>query len=204
MQDVLNWINNTYKEAIPANARMAIKSVVNPSTVTENNFTKDELNTIRKTYQNSQQRTRSPKAMIAKQDLNAIRIIPSGAIVSDGKNTRPIEDQRQMLKAKFSPTIQYADYPTTNKYKNYSVSETPIQASFNDKGYSLSTTLGRALYDNKNGNINITDTYNFPKGNKMENYNNWSNAFKIAHLLGEKFSNSMPVDINLRDTMEKH
>jgi len=53
MQDIINWINNTYKETVPANARMAIKSLTNPSPITEANFSKKELQTLGKIYKNS-------------------------------------------------------------------------------------------------------------------------------------------------------
>ena len=47
------------------------------------------------------------------------------------------------------------------------------------------------------GNVHVIDTYDFPRGQSMSEYQNWSTPFQLVHGFGEQYSNKMPVDINL-------
>jgi len=201
IQQGVGYVDDTYKQNIPANARSLIKSVVNPSPVTEGDYTTAELDALRQAYLNSQDRSQSLDSQWYKDYYKKMKTMDRGDLV-EGRLSKqdfaPASLEAELALRSYSPTIQYKDYPVDEKYKGYSVSNAPITASFDDKGYSMSTAIGRAKYvKDENGNVHVIDTYNFPKGVKMDNYKNWSKPFAAFHLLGEKFSNDMPVDINL-------
>lgn len=193
--------NYAYKQAVPANARLLAKSIVNPEQVTAAQFSPKEIELLKQTYQNSVARSTKPEAAMYKKyykDMAAMEDMQPVSGMLAHRKTAPAGLEAELALRKFTPTIQYPDYPRSPEYENYGVGNMPVRASFDDKGYALSTALGRAKYvKDAQGNVHIVDQYDFPKGAKMDDYKNWSKPFAAAHFLGEKFSNRMPVDINL-------
>ena len=181
---------NPIKSAFPANARALAKSIVWPTKMTESDFRPDELEAQRQAYINSITRSQGKEA-------NALRALHNSS--NDGLDfSDPNAPMPEWMVKKVTPTIQYEDYPANPEYKNYGIGDAPIAASFADPGYAMSTTVGRAKYStDPQGNVHVIDTYDFPKGSNMRDYGTWSPAFKAAHGIGERFSNKMPVDINL-------
>jgi hypothetical protein len=53
-----NELMNAYKATVPANVRMLVKTFTNPNTVTENNFTDSELETLRNAALNAESGSR--------------------------------------------------------------------------------------------------------------------------------------------------
>ena len=203
--DILNTpaalASYAYKQAVPANARLLAKSIVNPEQVTSAQFSPKEIELLKQTYANSVQRSSKPEAAMYKKyykDMTKLEDMQPVSGMLAHRKTAPAGLEAELALRKFSPTIQYPDYPRSPEYENYGVGNMPVEASFKDKGYALSTALGRAKYvKDAQGNIHIVDQYDFPKGAGMEDYRNWSKPFAAAHYLGEKFSRTMPVDINL-------
>jgi hypothetical protein len=187
--DLEQEFKNVLMAPIPANARMLAKSIINPSNVDESSFTDEELAVQRQAYLNSVSRSQGKRAKELRELHNT-----KGEF-----NTNPEDMQMpEWMVKKVTPTIQYEDYPVKDKYKDYGVGNAPISASFDDKGYSMSTSIGRAkYYKDKDGNIHVIDSYDFPKGKNMEDYGTWSLPFKAAHAVGEKLSHKMPMNINL-------
>lgn len=193
----LENIDSELSKLMPANARMLSKSVVNPSPINEGMFTKEELDVLRQAYINAQQRSHGKEA-------EAMRAIRNPSV----KSNDPLnmiddidlskEPMPEWMVRKVTPTIQYEDYPLAKEHRNYGVGDMPISASFNDPAYAMSTTIGRAKhYVDKDGNVHVIDTYDFPSGHNMKEYDTWSPAFKALHTYGERFSKKMPVDINI-------
>ena len=203
--DILNTpaalANYAYKQAVPANARLLAKSIVNPEQITSAQFSPKEIELLKQTYANSVQRSSKPEAAMYKKyykDMTKLEDMQPVSGMLAHRKTAPAGLEAELALRKFSPTIQYPDYPRSPAYENYGVGNMPVEASFKDKGYALSTALGRAKYvKDAQGNIHIVDQYDFPKGAGMEDYKNWSKPFAAAHYLGEKFSRNMPIDINL-------
>lgn len=216
MQDIMNWILNkdretlnkvykplveTYKQVVPANARMYIKNITNPTPVTENNFTKKELDVLTKVYKNSSARSQNSGA---KKLYNAIKNEPEGSairLINNGQTTiAPVEQLMQQV----SPSIQYNDYGLGQGSDVANIGKNAKQQSIAGSPYSLMTTIGRANYSQDNqGNTHITDTYNFnktPEKYKKEvkdNTKGWDKDYRLLRQLGEVFGGKMPVDINL-------
>jgi hypothetical protein len=185
---------------IPANARMLAKSMFYPSQVNESNFTNPELNALREAYLNTQTRVASPEAASSREVLDRLSTIsPSEQVMSKfGKGFVPSELEKEMLISNISPTLQYEDYPVYKNGSQYGVGNMPVSKSFTDPSYAMATTVGRAKYfTDPQGNVHVKDTYDFPRGSKMQDYGAWSMPFKAGHAMGEKYSKSMPVDINL-------
>ena len=191
------------KGLIPANARMLVKSAVMPSNVNESDFRPSELEALKQAYLNSQARVGDIKNPYYKDWLNTLEgFNPEDKVLSKSPDTKeqfvPQWQEKEEMTRRISPTIQYFDYPVNEKYKYHGVGDMPMEASFTDPSYSMSTTIGRAKYQtDPQGNVHVIDTYDFPKGNNMGDYSSWTPAFKLAHALGETFSKNMPVDINL-------
>lgn len=189
------------KAAVPANARLLAKSIFNPEPITSEQFSPKEIELLKQTYANSVQRSSKPEAAMYKKyykDMTKLEDTQPVSGMLAHRKTAPAGLEAELALRKFSPTIQYPDYPRLPAYENYGVGNMPVEASFTDKGYALSTALGRAKYvKDAQGNVHIVDQYDFPKGAGMEDYKNWSKPFAAAHYLGEKFSRTMPVDINL-------
>jgi len=190
-----------YQQAVPANARLLAKSIVNPDPVSAAQFTPQEMDLLRQTYANSVQRSSKPEAAMYKKyykDMAALEDMQPVHGMLAHKKTAPAGLEAELALRKFSPTIQYPDYPVSPVYEKYNVGNMPVEASFKDKGYALSTAIGRSKYvKDAQGNVHIIDNYDFPKGAGMEDYKNWSKPFAAAHFIGEKLSRTMPVDINL-------
>lgn len=190
-----------YKQVVPANARLLAKSIVSPDQVSAAQFSPEEMDLLRQTYANSVNRSSKPEAAMYKKyykDMTSMEDMQPVSGMLAHKKTAPAGLEAELALRKFSPTIQYPDYPRSPAYENYNVGNMPIKASFDDKGYALSTAIGRAKYvKDAKGNVHIIDEYDFPKGANMQDYKNWSKPFAAAHYVGEKFSNRMPVDINL-------
>lgn len=186
---------------VPANARMLAKSVFMPSNVNESNFTAKELEAQRQAVLNSQRRVASPNAQFIRENLSELQSFSPDEQVQSrfGKNEFvPVEFEREQLIRRISPTVQYPDYPVSKEYHAYSVGDMPLSASFKEPGYAMSTAIGRAEYKtDPQGNVHVIDKYNFPRSHDMKDYKEWSMPFKLAHLLGERYSKEMPVDINL-------
>ena len=70
---IVNPIYNAVKNVIPSNMRLLGKSIFNPSPITEQNFSPEEINILRQTYLNTQQRVNSPQAHMAMADLQRIK-----------------------------------------------------------------------------------------------------------------------------------
>ena len=201
MNDIMNWINNTYKENVPANARMYIKNITNPTPVTENNFTKKELEVLANVYRNSSNRSQNPEARTLYGDISNI---PSGSavkLINDGRTSIvPVEKLLEQV----SPSIQYADYGLGHGSDLANIGKNAKQRSVAGSPYSLMTTVGRANYNKDNqGNTHITDTYNFnktPKEFKKQTKNNtkgWDKDYSLLRQLGEILGDGMPININL-------
>jgi hypothetical protein len=185
--------------ATPANARMLLKSMFNPSQVSESNFTNQELNALRKAYANTQNRINRPVTDEYRNRIENLKSMDRGdevfSQIMPNNKVVPVGLEEDLLKRQISPTLQYADYSLQNK--NEGVAQAPITRSF-DPAYSMQTTIGRAKYvTDPQGNIHVIDTYDFPKSSNQDDYGTWNKGFAIAHGVGEKFSNKMPVDINL-------
>lgn len=198
---LLDSISNMYQQYVPANARLLAKSIVNPDQVTAAQFSPQEMDMLRKTYANSLERSSKPEAAMYKKyykDMAALEDMQPVSGMLAHRKTAPAGLEAELALRKFTPTIQYPDYPRSPDYENYGVGNMPVEASFKDKGYALSTAVGRAKYvTDAQGNVHIIDTYDFPKGANMDDYKNWSKPFAAAHFVGEKLSRPMPVDINL-------
>lgn len=198
---LLDSISNMYQQYVPANARLLAKSIVNPDQVTAAQFSPQEMDLLRKTYANSLERSSKPEAAMYKKyykDMAALEDMQPVSGMLAHRKTAPAGLEAELALRKFTPTIQYPDYPRSPDYENYGVGNMPVEASFKDKGYALSTALGRAKYiTDAQGNVHIVDNYDFPKGAGMDDYKNWSKPFAAAHFVGEKLSRPMPVDINL-------
>src|SRR5574344_91626 len=187
---MVNPIYNVFKENIPSNLRLLGKSIFNPSKVTEQNFTPEEIRVLQQTFLGSENRMNTERAQNWKPRLKELSL---------NKNRNEADQaEYEYAMRNFSPTIQYPDYPISSQYQKYGVGNMPMSASFKDKGYALSTALGRAnYYTDPQGAVHIVDQYNFPQGSGMSDYKYWNLPFKIAHAIGERFSRPMPVDINL-------
>jgi hypothetical protein len=186
--------------SIPANARLLAKSMFYPTNVNESSFTNPELNALREAYANTQSRVVSPEATSSREVLDRLSTVsPNEQVLSKfNKGFVPSELEKEMLISNISPTLQYEDYPVYKNGSPYGVGNMPLSKSFTDPSYAMATTIGRAKYfTDSQGNVHVSDTYDFPKGSNMEDYGAWSMPFKAAHTFGEMFSQKMPVDINL-------
>lgn len=192
------WVSSI--PAIPANARLLNKSIFYPSQVTAKDFTNPELEILRQTALNANQRAgAAPKD--AQNWLDTLKTmedydkVQSRFSATEGKFIPANQEYEQIIRA-ITPTMQYPDYPI--KTQGYGIGNMPTSASFIDPAYAMSTAIGRAIPQvDQQGNTHVMDTYDFPRGNKMQDYGNWSLPFKAAHYVGENYSNKMPVDINL-------
>lgn len=182
----------------PANARMLAKSIIYPTAVDESNFTSDELDKLRQAYANTQNRVANEDLASQREWINNLKSMDATDAVESRYTPNKIVSVGQELEQAIrhiTPTLQYPDYPIQG---NYGIGNAPISASFKDPAYAMATSVGRAKYEvDKQGNVHVKDTYDFPKGHSMEDYNKWSKAFQLAHTVGEKYSKQMPVDINL-------
>lgn len=186
--------------SIPANARLLAKSMFYPTPVNDSSFTNPELNALREAYANTQNRIVSPEAASSRESLDRLSTVsPNEKVFSKfGKGFVPSELEKEMLISNISPTLQYEDYPVYKNGSPYGVGNMPLSKSFTDPSYAMATTVGRAKYmTDAQGNVHVMDTYDFPRGSKMQDYGAWSMPFKAGHAMGEQYSNSMPVDINL-------
>lgn len=198
--NIWDALNNAYKETVPVNARYLASSVLSPSPRTEKSLSPKELEALQYAYLNSQYRVNSMKQQDMQGLLSNLNgVSPNEKVQSQfGAGFVSPQAEKMMIKQNLSPTLQYSDYPVSREYDQYGVGNMPIGASFKDKGYALSTAIGRAnYYTDPQGNLHVKDRYDFPKGSQMEDYGNWSAPFKAAHAFGEKYSKPMPVDINL-------
>ena len=187
---IVNPIYNAIKNIVPVNARLLSRSLFTASPVTEQNFSPEELSLLKQTYLNSLDRTNTEYAKNWQPRLKELSL--------NKKRNESDEMEYQYAMNRASPTIQYADYPHLKKYDKYDITNMPIRASFEDKGYGLTTALGRAnYYTDPQGNVHITDTYNFPNSKVFNDYSSWNPSLKLANAIGEKFSKPMPIDINL-------
>ncbi len=196
-----NNVHEAYKNFIPADFRMIAKSLINPTQITENNFTKKELELLKNINRQSMQRSSTPMAKQAQKDMNEIKKIPEKQQISIGingkkQNMHP-SDAAQFLKENFDPSLQYNDYPEQGLMD----SRHPILSSFSSPSYSLANTIGRAIYNTDNkGNTHVKDIYNLPEIDpaRMQNFvNNTSQGYKNMHEFVRKYGTPMPVDINL-------
>lgn len=184
---------------IPANARLLAKSMFYPTNVNENSFTNQELNVLRDAYLNTQDRINRPVTDEYRSRIENLKSMDRGdevfSQILPNNKAIPVGLEEDLLKRQISPTLQYQDYAL--QHSNEGVAQAPITRSF-DPAYSMQTTVGRAKYvTDPQGNLHVVDTYDFPKSHNMDDYGTWNKGFALAHGIGEQFSKSMPVDINL-------
>jgi len=195
-----NNAHNIYKESIPANLRMAMKSIVNPTPVNENNFTRKELELMKKVRTNSANRSSTPGAKTAQDVMSILKTLNKNTKVKspfqNNANSQIYADEAyQALKEQYDPSLQYADYPR----EGYMNSKHPIVSSYSSPSYALANTIGRAIYNKDNkGNTIISDTYDMPSLSDKENFKrNTSKGMQITHELIRRYGKPMPVNINL-------
>jgi hypothetical protein len=200
MADILDMLKKGYQATIPVNARFLASSILSPSVKTEQDLSEKELEALRQTYLNSQYRSGNADVSSIQGLLSNLKGVSPNEKVESQFGAGFVSPETEMILARqqMSPTIQYSDYPVSKEYDKYGVGNMPISASFTQPGYALSTAIGRSqYYTDPQGNVRVKDVYDFPKGSNMEDYGGWSYPFKVAHGIGEKLSNKMPVDINL-------
>lgn len=205
---VVNPIYNAYKQVVPANARLLVKSLLNPSPVTEQNFTPQELSLLKQTYSNSLNRSNSPMALNAKNRANILMQQQNSGMLEDNamipslnkniKSNIPANQEiYDILPSMYSQSIQYTDYP---KDKFNLGDEHPILSTLLSPSYRMGTTIGRANYNiDPQGNVHINDNYNFGKidPSAQADFNKLSPLYQLAEKIGNRFGGQMPVDINL-------
>lgn len=189
------------KAPVPASARMLAQSIFNPKEITEKDFTAAERKAMKGATETAMQR-----AFDNSQDqtyanyLKKIEAMPQDKMVKSVFAPSMVKAgiEREQTVRNMSPSVQYFDYPVDKMYKGYGIGNTPMSSHFIDPAIAMSNVVGRSFYkQDPSGNTVITDTYDFPKGMKMEDYKNWSKPFAAAHIIGETFGRSMPVNINL-------
>lgn len=207
VNEVTNAPHNLYKNTVPANVRMLVKSVVNPTKVTEANFTQKELGILKESHTNSLERSNGKIGNEARMRAAVLtNSMNSGLIYSDtkipstvikGKKVTVEQEVEELLPQVYSKSLQYQDYPKGN----FPASDNhPISSSLLNKPYTVATTVGRANYTkDKQGNTHVVDTYDFGNidpASKAE-FDKLSPLYKTAERLGNKYGKAMPVDINL-------
>tara|TARA_Y100000310_G_scaffold314035_2_gene363047 strand:+ start:7737 stop:8261 length:525 start_codon:yes stop_codon:yes gene_type:complete len=123
--------------------------------ITEENFTKKELEVLRETVKRSRQRMQREKESRAK-DFEFVGLSPRATDIG----------------------ISYQDYPATQKLTGEFPSSIPsslsslikrTSESFRDPATSLAMTIGLGdLSKDKKGNTIVTDTYNFNAASREE------------------------------------
>lgn len=124
------------------------------------------------------------ESFFTEQELNMLRNVYKNSLTSGNKKN-----------------IQYEDYPN-GKSSNHAPFENMPQIildSLLDKGYSLSTTIGRAnYYKDNNGNTHIKDKYDFSSiANDPAEAYKWSPTFRKLHNIGNQYIKPRAVDINI-------
>lgn len=185
---------------LPTNAKMLAKSIVMPTGVSNADLSPNDINVLQNAYLNTQNRVNRPITQDYRNRLEDMQSLDSGdqvfSQILPNNKIVPVGLEQELLKRQISPTLQYQDYPT--KKGTPEVAQAGLVKSITDPAYSMQTTIGRAKYvTDPQGNIHVVDTYDFPKSAGMDDYGTWNKGFAIAHGIGEKFSNTMPVDINI-------
>ena len=218
---VMNPIHNAYKNTVPANMRVAIKSVVNPNAITEANFNAKELNTLQNIYNRNQARVNSPQNRTQQQYIDNLlqqkwnnvtrgeypqvqssksktqnMFVPNNlnnvANMANSFSDDAIYDMAQDLIKK---GVQYSDYNTDTAIKN--IGNNALVRSYTEPDYAMATLIGRASV----GNNTINDIYDFNKINGRQvitpKGNNDSAYLWLRNNVLPKYSQNMPVNINL-------
>jgi hypothetical protein len=203
---------------LPVNAKLFAKSMINPSPVTADSFSRPELMSLRSAAINSAARYNKNKGSAGdeyRQTLNSLLNVSPDAMVKDSIGFDvPAKELVTEMSGKLSNSLQYGDYvsPALDKYD--SIAGAPVQSSFTDPGHALALALGRANYQRDAfGNLHVNDIYDFPGAretqsmpvkerlsrllNRGSNYG-WNPTFGLLHTVGEQFSQPMDVDVQIQ------
>lgn len=204
--------------SVPVNARLFAKSMLSPGKVTEDNFTKEELDSLRKASINSNDRyltnkgTQGDKYRSRLKEL--LKLNPNQEVETGLGYSVPAHELITEMMGKLSKSLQYSDYESQSMKKYGSVAKVPVSESFRDPGYASALTVGRGNYYSDNyGNLHINDVYDFPGAKTTQSLplnerlmrlltrgknNEWNPTFGAIHTVGEQFSKEMPVDIQIQ------
>ena len=196
-----NPIDNAYKDNVPVNIRMLIKSVAHPTPINENNLSEKEQDLLRDAYTNSRYRVNSPSAKHFKDVNNSYEGLPINALVnspfSNITGKIPVKDAKEWTSEVYSNGLQYDDYQHDKKRVpiNFPAMNAAqmLKESYTNPAYAMATAIGRAdINNNIDGNVHMTDDYDFKSSPPTS-----SKAYKAIHDWAQKNSNPMHSDINL-------
>lgn len=165
---------------IPTNLRYLLKSLSgNNTSVTNANsgFSEAEMNALRQAYLNSQKRFAEWEKDVA-------------------LHGEPYDEAGEAyFTMKANPYITYSDYNMGGLNQSYDDKniKTIIKNSQNSPAYRMGSTIGQAHYKkDKNGNIILRDTYDFPKDLKVT-----SKGLQLLHSLGANLGTPYSINLNL-------
>lgn len=152
---------------VPSNVRAYVKQFYNTTPLTEKYLTPQDIQALRRAYYNQEDMRR----YVGDDSFRASYINPQSIRYNNysRKNNRP---------------DSFEDSVVGN-----------IVNSLFDPDYRMSSLVGRANYHiDKNGNVIITDRYDFNKGIDLQNANP---LYKTLHWAGTNFGRPYDVNINL-------
>lgn len=165
---------------IPTNLRYLLKSLSgNNEAITNANsgLSEAEMNALRQAYLNSQKRLAEWEAAVAKY----------GEPYDEGGE--------EYFDMKANPYITYRDYNMGGLNQSYDDKnvKTIINNSKNSPAYRMGSTIGQAHYrKDRNGNVILRDTYDFPKDLKVT-----SRGLQLLHDLGANLGTPYSINLNL-------
>lgn len=195
-----NPIANAYQEAIPANIRFAVGNLLHPGVITERNFSKKELDTIRQMVDNMESRVYSSPDKYYEAVANMKNANSDDEMVYNPMNNRYQQAGMvgDMLNYPRFKGVTYADM-TTNQgtYDPYIYKKgykDMIKSSFDNPVANIQTAIGQFYpTTNSKGQIEIDDVYDFRKVGDRD----WAGKeYKFVHKLLEDLGT--PVQMNIR------
>jgi hypothetical protein len=202
----------------PVNASLFLKSMINPSDVNADAFSRPELSAIRNASINSNYRYNNNKGQSGDEYRSTLakllNVSPDQEVRDSQGFSVPAGELATEMKGKLSNSLQYSDYVSPSMDKYDSIAAVPVTNSFKDPGLAIALALGRANYTRDQfGNLHVKDVYDFPGAketqsmplqnrlsrlfNRGSNYG-WNPTFGLLHTVGEQFSKPMNVDVQIQ------
>ena len=199
-----NNIANTYQNLIPANIRFAVGNLLFPTTITERNFSKRELENIKQIINNVDKRNKSTV-----EQYNHAKSNVSKASNDDDMIYNPMINRYQqagmvgdMLNIPKFKGATYADmttdYGTYNPYiyEKRKLSDM-VRESFANPVVDIQTSIGQFYSEKDNkGNRIINDAYDFKK---ILNQKWAGDTYKGIHKIMEDYGTPKQMYIKLND-----
>lgn len=191
--DLKKELHKAFVNSIYPHYRNYIRTFVYPRTMTERDYTKQELDALRQAVYNHEYELKNMPDL--KKKIDTIR---KYIAKNDNLNETPL------LKRYMERTIDYPNYkqsyaPTDfgdripTNFNSATTDQYRRLLNNNDRSFMMQGTIGAADYDiDKQGNVTLTDRYNFTQ-DKITDGNHYSPLAALA----KKFGKPYDIKINL-------